>query len=249
MADANIHYQLNLVLRLVDTTTGRRIKERQVVFKSQNKLLKLQRKDDGVYILMNYPGGELNLEISAEGFLPMQIKICLEELSQKLPEVEVPLIPVTDRNQFVDYLTLEGKKPGITSVSAVSIKNQHGALISYQPRRQSLKLYYAKAFEEQCYAVLHEEEQNFEEFTVVKMLDKLEIRLASPLVKECEAKEKIVRIVHGKVDPDGHYLLRVLEEGSRTEYLVRYVVDGKEIFKRFSFGDQETEQDTEEERS
>lgn len=249
MADAEIYYKLNLIVRLVDTTTGKKIKERQVIFKADNQILALKRKDEGVYILLNYAGNDMILDISAIGYLPMQTKICFEELSARLPEVEVPLIPETGRNQFIDYLTLEGKKPGITSVAAVSFRNPHGALISYQPRRQSLKLYYAKTFEEQSYAVIHEETQEFEEFRVEKKLNKLEIKLASPLVAKCEPKEKIGRIVRGKVDPDGHYLLRVLEDGSGTEYLIRYVVDGKESYERFSSGKKETKAGIEEGRS
>ena len=249
MADAEIHYKLNLILRLVDTTTGRKVKERQVIFKADNRIITFQQKDEGVYILMNHAGEDMTLDISAKGYLPMQTKICFEKLSARLPEVEVPLIPETGRNRFVDYLTLEGKKPGLTSVEAVSPENPHGMLISYQPRRQSLKLYYAKAFEEQSYAVVHEEAQQFEEFRVEKKLNKLEIKLASPLVTKCEPKEKISRIVRGKVEPDGSYLLRILEDGSGAGYLVRYVVDGKESFEWVSSEKRKTETGAEAERS
>lgn len=249
MADAEIHYRLNLILRLVDTTTGRKIKENRVIFKKENETLALMRKEEGIYLLVNYPGGDLVLDISAKGYLPTQTRICFEELPAKLPEIEVPLIPLTDRNQFTDYLTLEGQKPGLTSVAAVSFTNPHGVLISYQPRRQSIKMYYTKDFEERSYAVLHEETEKFEEFRVSRKLDKMEIRLAAPLLDACEPKEKIARIVRGRVEPDGHYLLRVLEEGEKTEYLVRYIVDGVESFERVVFGKKETPPETEEERS
>ena len=249
MADTEIHFKLSLIVRLVDTTTGRKVRERPIIFKSKDQILPFQQKDEGIYILLNYKDAEMMLDISAPGYLPVQTRVCFAQLPAKLPEVEVPLIPENGRNRFTDYLTLEGKKPGITSVTAVSFRNPHGAVIGYQPRRQSLKLYYAKAFEEQSYAVIHEQTREFEEFRVDKKLNDLEIRLVSPLQKECEPKEKVGRIIRGKVDPDGHYLLRMVEEGSETDYLIRYVVNGQESFERFTPGKMESIAGTEGERS
>lgn len=249
MADAEIHYQLDLIVRLVDTTTGKKIPQRQVTFKAENQILAFQRRDEGVYVLLNHGRADMVLDISVIGYLPMQLQVCYEELSPRFPEVEVPLIPEAGRNRFVDYLTLEGNRPGITSVAAVSLKKPHGAVISYQARKQSLKLYYAKEFEEHSYAVIHEEMQEFEEFQIKKRLDKLELKLAAPLKADCRPEAKINRIVHGKVEPDGHYILRVLEEGGGTDYLVRYVVDGKVTFKRFQAESQNPDAETDEERS
>ena len=245
MADAEIHYKLDLIVRLVDTTTGKKVGQKQIIFKSENQMLVFQRRDEGVYVLLNHGREDMTLEICAEGYLPMRKKICYEELSPKFPEVEVPLIPEAGRNRFVDYLTLEGNRPGITSVAAVSLKKPHGVVISYNARRQSLKLYYAKAFEEQTYAVIHEEAQEFEEFQIGKRLDKLELKLVSPLNADCRPEEKINRIVHGKVDPDGHYILRVLDEGCGTDYLVRYEVNGQVSFKRFSTENQNSVSESE----
>lgn len=249
MAETEIHFKLSLILRLVDTTTGKKVKERPVIFKVKDQILPFQQKEEGVYILLNHEEADLMLDISVPGYLPMQTTVCFAQLPTKLPEVEVPLIPETGRNRFIDYLTVEGKKPGITSVTAVSFRDPHGAVIGYQPRRQSLKLYYAKAFEEQSYAVLHEQAQEFEEFRVDKKLNDFEIRLISPLQKECEPKEKVGRIIRGKVDPDGHYLLRMVEEGSESDYLIRYVVNGQESFERFSPGIRDPIAETEGERS
>jgi len=249
VADAEIHYQLDLIVRLVDTTTGKKIEQRQVTFKAENQILAFQSRDEGVYVLLNHGRKDMILEVSVLGYLPLQMEICYDKLSPKFPEVEMALIPEAGRNRFVDYLTLEGNRPGITSIAAVSLKKPHGVVISYQPRRQSLKLYYAKDFQEKSYAVIHEETQEFEEFQIGKRLDKLELKLVSPLETDCKPEEKINRIVHGKVEPDGHYILRVLEEGGGTDYLVRYVVDGQVTFKRFSTENQAPATNADEERS
>ena len=119
---------------------------------------------------------------------------------------------------------------------------------SYQERKQALRLYYSKPLEESSYAIVHEQQQEFEEFRIQKRLDKLCVRLVNPLAMPCRPEEKIARIVHGRVDENGRYLLRVLEEGDGTEYLVRYVVNGKASFKRVSTESLNLSAETEEER-
>lgn len=234
MAEAIIQYKLDLIARLVDTTTGKKVEQKQVIFKADNQILVFQKREEGVYVLLNHGRENMTLEIIAEGYLPLQKKIYYEKLSTKFPEVEVPLIPEIGRNRLIDYLTMEGNRPGITSIAAVSLKKPHGVVTSYNPRRQSIKLYYAKAFEEQTYALIHEETKEFEEFQIGKRLDKLELKLVSPLNTDCRPEEKINRIVHGKVDSDGHYILRVPDESGGVDYLVRYEVDGQVSFERFS---------------
>lgn len=249
MADAEIHYKLDLIVRLVDTTTGRKVEQKQVLFQTEKQVLVFHRRDEGVYVLLNHGRTDMTLAIRVVGYLDTEIPICYEKLSPQFPEVEVPLIPEVGRNRFVDYLTLEGNRPGITSVAAVSLKKPHGVVIGYQPRRQSMKLYYAKEFVEKSYAVIHEDSQEFEEFQIKKRLDKQELRLVSPLETDCKPEEKINRIIHGLVEPDGHYILRVLEEAGGTDYLVRYVVNGQATFKRFSTESEDSEKGLEDERS
>ena len=248
MADAEIRYKLDLIVRLVDTTNGKKVEQRQVVFKIDNQIIPLLRRDEGLYVLLNQGRNDMNLEVLVAGYLPVKLAICYEELSKNFPEVEVPLIPEVNTNGFVDMLTLEGCCPGLTSIEAVSLKRNCGMVDSYQERKQALRLYYSNPLEESSYAIVHEQQQEFEEFRIQKRLDKLCVRLVNPLAMPCRPEEKIARIVHGRVDENGRYLLRVLEEGDGTEYLVRYVVNGKASFKRVSTESLNLSAETEEER-
>lgn len=234
MADAEVHYKLDLIVRLVDTTTGRKVEQKQVVFKSSGQMLPFLQRDDGVYILLNKGRNNMVLEISAIGYLPIKLEIRYEELSETFPEVEVPMIPEISPKGFVEMLTVEGQYEGLTSIAAVSLKKQHGIVAGYQEKKQVLKLFYSKQLEENSYAVIHEQQQEFEEFRIKRRLDKLSVQLVSPLEAACRPETKIARIVRGIVDADGRYLLRILEDGGGTEYLVRYVVNGKASFKRVS---------------
>ena len=127
------------------------------------------------------------------------------------------MIPEVSTNGFINMLTLTGHCPGMESIVAVSLKKPYGAVGSYLEKKQTLRLYYTKPLEEMSYAVVHEQQQEFEEFQIRKRIDKLN-----------------VRIVRGMVDKDGTYLLRIQEDSGGTEYLVRYVVNGKAAFKKIS---------------
>lgn len=232
MADAEIHYKLDLIVRLVDTTTGRRVTQRQVIFQTAGQVLPFLQRDDGVYILLNHGRSDMVLEITATGYLPVRLQVHYEELSANFPEIEAPLIPQINPKGFIEMLTFEGCCPGLSSIEAVSLKKAYATIAGYQEKKQILKLFYEKPLEENAYAVIHMEQQEFEEFQIKKRLDKLSIKLAAPLQTVCRPETRIARIVRGMVEPDGRYLLRMLEDGDETEYLVRYVVKGKASFKR-----------------
>ena len=233
MADAEIHYKLDLIVRLVDTTTGEFIRQRQVAFIAEDRILPFLRRDEGLYVLLNRGRNDMDLTVRVTGFLPAVVKIRYAELSESFPEVEAPMIPEISKNGFVDMLTLEGHCPGMESLAAVSLKKSYGAVDSYQVKKQTLRLYYTKPLEEMFYAVIHEQ-QEFEEFQIRKRLDRLNVKLAKPLQTPCRSEEKIVRIVRGMVDESGKYLLRMQDDGDGTEYLIRYVVNGKAAFKKIS---------------
>ena len=57
----------------------------------------------------------------------------------------------------------------------------------------------------------------------------------SEYIGDCKPEEQVTRIIRGKTDQEGNYLLRVREDGNGTEYLVRYVVRGNAKYKRISF--------------
>jgi len=233
VADAQISYKLDLIVRLVETTTGRMVSQRQVVFKSDGQIVPFLRRDEGVYVLLNHGRQDMVLEVTVLGYLPTSVDVKYEDLSEVFPEIEVPLIPEFGTSGFIEMITLEGECSGLTSIEAVSLVKPHGGAAGYQERKQVLKLYYSKPMEESEYAILHEN-QEFEIFRIKKRLDKLSFKLVSPLTMGCKPEEKIVRIVKGKVDQNGRYLLRLLDEGNGTEYLVRYVVKGKVSFKKIS---------------
>lgn len=234
MADAEIHYKLDLVVRLVDTTTGNPVGQRQVIFQSGGQPLPFLMRDEGLYVLLDHGREDMELSVRAAGFLPARVEVCYARLPDSFPEVEAALIPESSRSGLIEMLTLQGQYPGLETIAAVSLKEMYGAVGSYQEKKQLLKLYHSKPLREAAYAVLHEKQQEFEEFRIRKRLDKLSVKLEEPLATACRPEDKVVRIIRGAVDEKGNYLLRIQTDGSRTEYLIRCVVKGKTVFQKIS---------------
>lgn len=236
MADAEIHYRLDLIVHLVDTTTGKAIGQKQVTFQNEEQVVPFLRRDEGLYILLNRGRKDMDLKIQVVGFLPAEVRICYDELQEQFPEVEVAMIPEISPSGFVDMVTMEGQYPGMESIVAVPLKNPYGVVARYLEKKQILRLYGTKPLKEMSYAVVHEQQQEFEEFQIKKRIDKLNVKLSRPLETACRPEEMVVRIVRGRVDDSGNYLLRLQEDAGGTEYMLRYVVDGKAVFKKISTG-------------
>ena len=67
MADAEIHYKLDLIVRLVDTTTGKAIGQRQVTFQNEEQVIPFLRRDEGLYILLNRGRNDIELAHPGDG--------------------------------------------------------------------------------------------------------------------------------------------------------------------------------------
>ena len=70
MAESWIEYKLDLIVRLVDTTTGELISERQVLFLEEGNVLLLLERGTGTYILLNHGTKDTKIELRVTGYEP-----------------------------------------------------------------------------------------------------------------------------------------------------------------------------------
>lgn len=240
MAEGNIRFKLDLVLHLLDTTTGLPITRQIPYLEVNGRPLTMQRRGDGTYILLNRERLDMDIALSLEGYYPMTILVRYEELDERYPEIEVPLIPIRRSYGFNDICTLEGNMKGITDIAAISIHRTDAMLGAYDAKKNILRLFETRRLDEDQYAIFHKGKMEFEEFRIVKQSDRgMLLHLKEPLLQECEPEESIVRIVRGMTDTKGRYLLCVRNDGNGTKYLIRYTVRGKTKFQLVEFGDQE----------
>lgn len=225
-------YQLDLVIRLVDTTVGWPVTEQQVLFKKNGQKLAFYSCGAGVHVCLNSGREDMKLTVIVKGYLETTVDIRYKELAGRYPEVYVDLIPERPKYGYSDFVDIIGNMPGITSVAAVCLTNSFAEAAAYSTRKQQMKLFAARVFDEEAYALIHAETASFEEFHVVSVRNRLFLRLAQPMETEVKPGEKISRIVRGKAEKDGNYLLRLRKDGQGMQHLIRYVVNGKTTFRK-----------------
>ena len=237
--EASISYALDLVIRLLDTTTGYPITEHQVIFYENGRPVTYIRKDDGLYVAMNIGRVDKRLRVKVKGFLEEEVQVCYAELQEKLPEIYINLIPEQPAYGYTDLLELKGNHPGIESITAISMTEAYASAQAYQEKKQQLKIFVSKRLTETAYALVHNDAETFEEFHILPVKNKQVLRLKAPLQTSCKPEEIVTRIIRGRTIGSGDYLLRVRGDEHGTDYLVCYVVNGQKNFKRIAFQEEE----------
>ncbi len=227
-------YQIDLVIRLVDTTNGCPVNERRILAAADGRKLTFLCKGEGTYVLLNEGRKDRKLSILVRGYLEAVVEICYEELAENCPEVYVELIPEKPKYGSFEFLDISGNMPGITSIAAVCLTKPCARALSYHAVKRQLKLLEAGRLDEKAYALIHSQTESFEEFHVASVKNRLLLRLAQPLETEVKPKEEISRIVRGRVEKNGAYLLRLREDGRGMQYLIRYEVNGAAKFQKIT---------------
>ncbi len=229
-----VSYRLDLVVRLVDTTVGCPVTQRQVSFWQNGQEIVFLPREAGTYVLVNAGRKDGKLAISVRGYLQTAVDICYGKLAERYPEVYVELIPERPKYGNCDFADISGNLPGISSVAAVCLTNPSARALSYNAKKQRIRLLQAKELDEKAYALIHAQAETFEEFRVASAGKKLLLRLEHPLETELKPEEAIARIVRGRTEENGDYLLRLRRDGQGMRYLVRYEVKGKVTFEKIT---------------
>ena len=238
MSDIKFSYKIDLIVHLVDTTTGFPVSQKNVKFFRNGRMITFLEKTEGFHILINNGREDMEIEAEVSGYMPAKAQVCYGELNQAFPEIEIPLIPIPKPYGYFGFITLEGLLPEIESVDAIALDSECARVAGYIDKKQVLKLFVAKYMEEQAYAIVHEEQMEFEEFCISKKIDRLTLKLKNPLKMACRPEQTVTRIIRGIAYESGKYLLRV-QENSSTDYLIRYVVKGKTKYKRIDISNPE----------
>lgn len=91
--EASISYSVDLIIRLIDTTTGYPVTERQVIFSENGIPVAFLAKEDGVYVGMNMGKTDRELRVQVKGYLECDFSVIYADMVGRYPEVLVYLIP------------------------------------------------------------------------------------------------------------------------------------------------------------
>ncbi|MDE6640503.1 MAG: hypothetical protein K2K63_08265 [Acetatifactor sp.] len=238
-----ICFQLDLLIRLIDTTTGAELEERNVSFFRDGKPVRPIPRGSGNYVFLNCGREDGNLEIRARGYEPCQVSVEYEMLDRQLPVKEVFLIPSENMSGIQPIITFSGQLKGLESVQAVNLGSTCCCISEFDERKRIMKLFktHRSGMDDIYYGLIHPDKQTYEPFEVVKEVSESSIKISQPLQEPFSVNSPIARIIFGMTTPKGNYLIRVRDDATRLLYLVRYVVKGSVKFKTVDFHNLEEE--------
>lgn len=237
MEKTEIRYTLDLLVRLIDTTTGTVVTERDVHFRRDGKEVQPVQRGSGNYVFLNTGREDWNLDVEVFDFEAAHAEIRYGELDHFLPIKDVFLIPSENTAKGESVLSLTGHLSGLEAIEAVRLGRSYCAVKSFDARKRIMSLFKANGpgMEETGYGLIHADNMTFEAFDVEKVVSPVSLKLREPLREEFRENAPIARIVHGRTDAQGNYLLRVRDDGTNLKYLVRYVVSGTPQFQVVDF--------------
>jgi len=232
--EIEIRHRLDLVVRLLDATTGKSVNERDVNFFEGDKRIPIVIKSDGMIIILNTDRVNTVLSVKVRGYETASIIVEYGESKQTFQERDLYLIPEGNGYQRDSFLTICGEMEGIELIDAISVDVKDRTILSFDTRKNILQ-YLGSELMEKDYGIFHKEEMTFESFRIRRRVNETAVLIEKPLSEPYSIKDAIVRIVKGMVYPGGRYLLRVRNDGTKVVYIVRYIKDGTTYFKEIDF--------------
>ncbi|MCR5053536.1 MAG: hypothetical protein K6A69_01670 [Lachnospiraceae bacterium] len=238
MEEGVIRCRLDLLLRLVDTTTGMATEENDARFYLDGKLVEVHYKGGGNYILMNSGRENGLMQIEVYGFEPYSIKVDYEALDPILPAIDVFLIPSENTPKGESLITLEGRLSGLSAVETIHPGRPVTSIREFDAKKCTMTVFQPNRrvnMTDTYYGLLNVEKNTFEDLIVGDEVADKKVKLRKPIEEEFSPNAPIFRILYGRVNEDGTYLLRVRDDGKNLNYLVKYIVNGEARYKQIDF--------------
>ena len=237
MSESIIRCRLDLLIRLIDTTTGAEVEERNVRFWKKGQIIQPVPRGGGNYVFLNCGREDCELEIEVHGFERCIVSVLYENLDSLLPIKEVFLMPSENTGVGQHVITFSGMLPGIEEVQAVHLGVTRCCISEFDERKRIIKLFktHKSRMTDIHYGLIHMDKQDYEPFTVEKEISNLSIKICQPLQQDFSVNSPIARVVFGSTTSEGKYCIRVRDNSTNLVYLVRYVVKGNVRFKTIDF--------------
>lgn len=234
-AQAIIHHQLDLALRLLDSVTGKVIGERNVRFFMDPPEKKAISRGGGLYLFLNTGREDFELEIHVYGYESKKVRITYPVQEENLPIRDVYLLPL-DNPVLENVLTLRGNLPGIEEIEAVSLTDANCCIKEFDARKRIMTILNQKniRFHFTHYGLINRERTAYEHFELEKEISLQSIKCKKKLEQEYHINQPITRVIFGQTNEQGDYVLKVSKD-EIAQYLVRFVVDGNTFYQKVDF--------------
>ncbi len=226
MGASVIRAKLDLLVRLIDTTTGAPVDEKNIIFKRNGMPVRPEGRGAGTYVFINTGREDFLMRVEVYGFEDYEVSVSYEELDEALPECDVFLMPSESRSRGLDIVSFSGTLPFLKKIEAVNLSKPLCITGEYDARKGTMSVIDEAgkpvSLTERHYGLLSGDKNSYEKIEVSGMIPPQSVRLVRPLQEEFAARMPIMRIVYGSVNENGDYLLRVAADTVELKYLVRY---------------------------
>lgn len=232
-----IRHRAGLVVRLIDTSTGREVGQADICFTRNGKTVFPMHRPDGKLVFLDFPQEGCSFAVKAGRFYPKTVELTPELLASPMPLAEIHLVPDRDYAARWPCGTVEGVWPGIEEIDAVRMTDAACLAQTYDERRGILNLFnpHHLALDRTYYAVVNPDDCRYEPIEVVERCSDQKFRLAAPLKQPFGNYFPVARRILGAVLPQDRYALRVPEDASDRRWLVRWRSDGKDFYQLVDF--------------
>ncbi len=243
MAASVFGSKLDLLVRLIDTTTGAQVTERNVVFKRNGIPVNPDPREPGTYLFINTGREDFLMRIEIFGYEVYETRVRYEELDVKIPECDVFLMPSESMSRGEQVLSFSGTLPFLKKIEAISLGRPVCFTREFSKKTNSLTVYLSSGgvvnLSDRYYGLLSADRKSYRKIEVEKAYTLQSVKLKAPIEEEGISNLAVARVIFGSVTEDGEYLLRVRDSGSELKYLVRYEVGDEIIFQEIDFNAQE----------
>lgn len=233
-----ITYRLDLAVQLLDTTTGRVIEEHNVRFQRDGHPIRPLPRGGGTYIFTNSGRMDFTMQVAVSGYETKTVEIVYERLDNRVPIQAVFLIPSENTAKGETIMSFSGHLSGLEEIEAISLGYAPCTIQEFDERKRIMKVFQkgkGAFLEDVFYGLLSKSGESYERVEIIKETANGTYKVRETLKEPFSINSPLSRIVFGKVDSKGEYLLRVRDMSEDLRYLVRYMVDGEERFQVVDF--------------
>jgi len=234
-----ISHRLDLAVLLIDTTTGYHINTSGVKFTfDRPNMPKTVDRGSGTHILLNAGRENMYMTIEVNGYETYVTYVNYEELDERVPMMEVFLIPSEKPSKAGEYISLKGKLPGLSNVSLLMRHDCVAHTDSFDKKKKILTVFEKGNRlnqEGSPYGIINDATKTFVRMDILENVATNQVRVKEDLTDEFSRNAPICRMMFGYVEPDGSYLIRVRDDRSTLKGLIRYSVDGEIRFEEVDF--------------
>lgn len=235
MADASISHSLSLALRLLDTTTGLPVAGSEVTVSDCGQ--RPREADLGTLLFIDYPREDFSLTLRSRRYEDCSVDVRFSELDEKLPVLDIPLVPRDGFYGGEPLLTIEGVCPGTTEFSAVRMDDTACLYREFDAKKRLLTVFNPHLLElaRPRYALVDTESVRFEYVRILRRMSDTTLKLEAAPTGSYGNYSPLTPVVEGLVRPDGGYVLRVRDSGGDAKWLLRRVDGEGEHFEMANF--------------